>query len=77
VVGFLGGAGVSVEQNIDSEKKMQTLAGVSYGLGVIGSIKNEFQLGVIVGADRVSNNANYGNNGKWWIALGIGFSFSE
>lgn len=77
VVGFLGGAGVPVEQTVEGVKKTQTLAGLSYGLGLIGTIKGDFQLGVIVGADRVSKSANYVNNGKWWAALGIGFAFAD
>lgn len=77
LVGFLGGAGVPVEQTVDGVKKTQTLAGLSYGLGVIGTVKGDFQLGFIVGADRVSTSANYANNGKWWTAMAVGFSFGE
>lgn len=77
LVGFLGGAGVPVEQEVDGEKKTQTLAGLSYGLGVIGTIKGDFQLGLILGADKVSKSAKYNNNGKLWVAVGVGFSFAN
>jgi hypothetical protein len=77
LVGFLGGAGVTVDQEVDGEKKSQTLAGISYGLGLIGTVKEEFQMGIVVGADRVSKSANYAQNGKTWIALSLGFAFNE
>lgn len=77
LVGFLGGAGVSVLQNVDGVETTQTLAGLSTGFGFLGTIKNEFQFGLIFGSDHVSDSANYPRNGEWWVALGVGFSFSE
>ena len=77
LVGFLGGSIVSIEQDVNGETKTQNLAGFSYGVGIIGTIKGEFQMGVVFGVDQVSESANYKDNGKVWIAVGIGFSFSE
>jgi hypothetical protein len=74
---FLGAAGVSVDQVVDGEKKTQTLAGLSYGLGLLGTVKGNFQFGLVLGADRVSKSANYAHNGKWWTSLAIGFDFAE
>lgn len=74
---FLGAAGVAVDQVVDGEKKSQTLAGLSYGLGVLGSVKGNFQFGLVMGADRVSKSANYAHNGKWWTSLAMGFDFAE
>ncbi len=76
-IGFLGGAGVPVEQTVDGVAKTQTLAGMSYGIGLLGTLKGDFQMGIVVGADRVSRSVHYVNNGKWWAALGVGFSFAD
>jgi hypothetical protein len=77
LVGFLGASTISVEQNIDGTAKTQTLAGFSYGLGAIGTVKGAFQMGVVFGVDRVSRSANYGDNGKVWMAVAIGHSFAN
>jgi hypothetical protein len=77
LVGFLGGAGVSVEQTVDGQSKTQTLAGLSYGLSLIAIVKGDFQIGLVVGADKVSKSANYANNGRTWVAVGVGFNFTE
>lgn len=76
-VGFLGGASVPVQQTVDGKSVTQQIAGVSYGLGLIGTVKENFQMGVILGADRVSKNAGYVNNGKPWVAVSLGFAFSN
>ena len=77
LIGFLGGGTISVEQTVDGTRKTQNLAGVSYGLGLIGQIKGDFQLGVVLGYDRVSKSAGYPDNGKPWLAISIGMSFAE
>jgi len=77
IIGFVGGSSISVTQNVDGNDTTQNLAGFSYGLGIIGQAKNEFQMGVIFGADRVSQSAHYVDNGKLWLAVGLGYSFSE
>lgn len=77
LIGFLGGGTISVEQTVDGTRKTQNLAGVSYGIGLIGQVKNDFQLGVVLGYDRVSKSAGYPDNGKPWLAISIGMSFSE
>lgn len=74
-VGFIGAATVPVSQTIDGQSQVQQISGVSYGLGILGTVKSEFQMGLVIGADRVSKNANYVNNGKPWIALSLGFAF--
>lgn len=77
VIGFLGLSVINVNQNINGEQKSQSLAGFSYGLGVLGQAKNEFQVGMVVGADRVSDSSNYPDNGKLWVAIAIGYSFAN
>ncbi len=74
LIGFLGGSMISV---IDDNNKTQSLAGFSYGIGIIGELKNDFQLGMVLGQDRVSDGSNYEDNGKWWGAIALGFSFAN
>ncbi|MFZ2652265.1 MAG: hypothetical protein WA210_19380 [Burkholderiaceae bacterium] len=76
-VGFLGGSAIAVDQVVNGTTTTQNLAGFSYGYGFIGQVKNEFQLGVVVGKDRVSQSAGYADNGKSWVAISLGFAFSE
>jgi len=77
VVAFVGGSVTEVTRTVDGEEKTDSLAGLSYGLGLIGEIKNEFQFGAVAGADRVSAGSGYDDNGKIWVALALGFSFSK
>jgi len=76
-IGFIGASSISVTQNVNGTDETQNLMGLSYGLGIIGQAKNEFQMGVVFGADRVSESANYVNNGKMWIAIALGYSFAN
>lgn len=77
LVGFLGASTVAVAQNVDGVEKTQSLSGFSYGLGIIGEIKGDFQMGLVAGVDRVSKSANYGDNGRWWLAISLGFTFGQ
>jgi hypothetical protein len=77
LVGFLGASTISAEQNLDGKPTTQTLAGFSYGLGAIGTVKGAFQMGLVFGADRVSRSAAYADNGKLWMAVSLGYSFSN
>lgn len=76
-VGFIGVSNISVTQSVNGQNTTQSLAGFSYGLGIIGNVKNSFQLGVVFGADRVSGSANYKDNGKIWGAIELGYSFAQ
>jgi hypothetical protein len=75
LIAFAALSTVAVEQNVDGTVKTQSLSGFSYGIGMIGQVKGDFQLGVVVGWDRVSKSANYADNGKAWVALTAGFDF--
>lgn len=35
------------------------------------------RVGVVIGADRVSKESKYPDNGKAWIAVTIGYAFSN
>lgn len=75
-VAFLGAANIAVPQ-AGSSTSTQNLAGFSWGVGAIGTVKGNFQLGGVLGFDRVSANANYEYNGKPWVALEFGYSFLQ
>lgn len=77
LVGFLGASTVAVAQNVGGVEQTQSLAGFSYGVGLIGQIKGDFQMGLVIGADKVSKSANYADNGKWWLAVSLGFNFGQ
>lgn len=55
----------------------QTVAGLSYGFGVIASIKDSFHFGVVVGEDHVNTSQNYPYNDKPWISFELGYSFAQ
>lgn len=77
LVGFAGPTTVSVTQNVDGVSKSQSLSGFSYGLGLIGELKNGFQVGLVFGKDHVSKSAGYIDNGKTWLSISLGFEFAK
>lgn len=74
-IAFAALSTVAVEQTVDGQPKTQSLSGLSYGVGLIGQVKGDFQMGIVVGWDRVSRSANYADNGKAWVAVTAGFDF--
>ena len=74
---FLGATSVEVAQTVDGQSTSQNLTGVSYGVGILGTVKGDFHMGVVLGADRVNKNAGYKDNGKAWLAVSLGFAFSN
>lgn len=76
LVGFAGASAISSDPDASTGESVE-LAGLSYGLGVIGTVKDSFQIGIVVGADKVDSEANYKNNGKPWLAVSIGFDFAQ
>lgn len=53
------------------------VAAFSYGLGFIGEIKHKVQFGLVFGADRTGSDSGYKDDGKGWVALAVGYSFSN
>ena len=51
--------------------------GATYGVGILDTVKETFQLGLVVGKDRFDNGSPYANNGKTWIAANVGFTFTK
>jgi hypothetical protein len=76
-IAFLGATKLSVSQTNNGQTSELPLAAVSYGIGLIGTLKNSFQMGLVLGADRVSQSAGYKNNGKPWIAISLGYDFVD
>jgi hypothetical protein len=74
---FAGGASISVVQNVNGQQVSQDVTGFTYGVALLGTVKDTFQLGVVLGADRVNRNVRYVNNNKPWIAFSLGFDFSN
>jgi hypothetical protein len=77
IVGFGGLSSVPVDDVVDGKTKTTDVSAFSYGAGVIGRIRQNFQLGLIIGADRVGKSVNYPDNGKAWIAISVGYAFSN
>jgi len=76
-IGFLGAATVPVAQNVNGQSSTQNMSGVTYGVGILGTVKGSFHMGVVFGADRVNASAHYEDNGKPWLAVEIGYAFSD
>lgn len=79
-VEFVGFAGLGmVESSIEKDGKpaTETLTAFSYGVAAIGRIHDKFQIGLVAGQDRVGKSSNYKDNGKWWLAVSIGYPFSN
>ena len=75
-VAFGGATSISVHDNSGKKDSTQSFTGLSYGLGVIGRVKDGFQVGVIFGKDHV-DSSNYPYNDKTWISFEIGYSFAQ
>jgi hypothetical protein len=75
--GFIGLSSVANEQVIEGKTVKNDLAALSYGVAVIGRIRENFQVGLVIGADRVGKDAQYRDNGKPWLAVSIGYAFSR
>jgi hypothetical protein len=74
-IGFVGAAVIPVTQS--GTNSTQTFAGFTYGGGFLFDIKDAFHAGIVLGFDQVSPSANYKDNGKPWIAIEIGYAFSQ
>lgn len=76
-ISFVGATSVAVPEIVDGVARTSNRAGVSYGVGLLATVKDEFQIGLVIGRDRVDDSANYVRNGKSWLALSIGYEFSN
>lgn len=77
-ISFAGTTTIAVpETSADGTTKIGNRSGFSYGVGVLAKVKNEFQLGFVIGRDSVDDAAMYDRNDKTWFALSLGFDFSN
>ena len=49
---FLGATTTSVNEAVDGKERSSNLTGATYGVGILGTVKETFQLGLVVGKDR-------------------------
>jgi hypothetical protein len=70
---FAGASNIAVTKGGST----QQLAGFGYGIAVLGEIKGGFQLGGVLGFDSVGSNQGFQYNNKPWLALELGYSFSQ
>jgi len=77
---FAGGswANVPVSQSNGTATNSNQL-GISYGTGVFVTLNNVYQLGLIVGWDRLGSNASPPSpyEGKAWFSFAIGWNFAQ
>lgn len=72
---FAGLTKVDVPVTQDGQSGTEQQAGLSYGIGSLWSVKDAFQVGLVVGWDRVAKTSHYVNNGKAWVSLSLGYDF--
>ncbi|HSC18715.1 MAG TPA: hypothetical protein VLC74_07350 [Rhizomicrobium sp.] len=79
IVGFAGASSINVNStDASGQSTSQTLAGLSYGGGLVTTVKeSSFQVGVLVGVDHVNSSANYKYNNEPWLSFEIGYSFMQ
>jgi hypothetical protein len=74
---FAGAANISTSATTAGTTSSQTVAGLSYGLGLISTIKGSFQVGLVLGFDHVDSAQPYVYNDKPWLSVEIGYSFAN
>ena len=77
-VGFAGATLVHVPK-LDAENKASigTEPGLSYGFALLGEIKREFEIGLVIGLDHTAKSVSYPSKHKPWVALSLGYDFSR
>lgn len=75
-IGFVGATSIT---GTDSSGDNTNLFGVSYGLGLLMTLKSDFNAGVTFGVDRVSKNdqSSFSDNGHTWFAISLGYNFGN
>jgi hypothetical protein len=74
---FGGASNISTSKTNGSGTSSQTVAGLSYGVGLLFDIKDSFQAGFVLGFDHVSSAQKYQFNDKPWVSFEIGYSFAN
>jgi hypothetical protein len=77
-IGSFGLSSVPVTTtNSTGESTTSNKAALSLSTGVLFDINKQFQLGLLLGADSAGPNSGYQYNGKPWLAIDIGYKFSN
>ncbi len=74
---FVGGSYIPTSSSSGGTTTSQTVAGFSYGVGLLTNIKDSLQAGVVLGFDHVDSAQPYAYNDKPWISFEIGYSFAQ
>jgi hypothetical protein len=74
---FAGLSNISTSATSGSKTTSQTVAGLSYGTGLLFNIKDSFQAGFVFGFDHVNSAQKYQYNDKPWVSFEIGYSFAN
>jgi hypothetical protein len=74
---FAGASNISTSATTGFKTTSQTVAGLSYGAGLLFNIKDSFQAGFVVGFDHVNSAQKYQYNDKPWVSFEIGYSFAN
>lgn len=77
LVGFVGLTKVDVPVTKDGKPATDQIAGISYGLGLLTTVKGSFQAGIVLGFDKVPRSSGYAYNDKPWLSVSLGHSFTE
>ncbi len=77
LVAFLGATTIPISQTVNGQNTTQSISGASAGFGLLGVLKDEFHLGIVVGWDHVGSGVGYQYNNKPWIAAEFGYDFSQ
>ncbi len=70
---FGGVSNIAVTKNNSTSQ----IAGFGYGGGVLVEVKGGFQAGAVIGFDSVGSNQGFQYNNKPWLAVELGYSFSQ
>jgi len=74
---FAGASNIATSETTGGATNSQTVAGLTYGFGLIGTIKDSFHMGIVLGADHVDTAQPYLYNDRPWLSFEIGYSFSQ
>lgn len=78
LIAFAGASNVTAQlAGADGQVGPRNLTAISYGIGALGLVKNSFELGLVLGVDKTSRNSGYVNSNKPWLAVSLGFDFSN
>jgi hypothetical protein len=74
---FAGASNISTQVTKGSKTTSQTDAALSYGAGIVTTVKDSIQVGLVVGFDHVDSAQPYAYQDKPWISLEVGYSFAQ